>query len=275
MAAKLRSVNTRFWEDSFIEELSPSEKLIFIYLLTNPLTNILGIYEISIKRISYDTGINKESIKKALIDFESLSKVIFHDGFIILCNFQKNQRMNPKMLKGAIDIFNTLPNPIKTIVSDSLSIAYQSILKGSISFDKEERGKSKEEEGNKKEEKVKKEDIDFIYSIYPGKCLISGRSSGKTSKNKDKIELLLKKHKANELSKIINTYIDDCTASKTYMKNFGTLLNNLPESEESNIKPKISLSNDAMYGLGLSLQRKVKNGELTEQEAFKIQLDDN
>jgi hypothetical protein len=56
MADKLRSVNTRFWEDPFVEELTPSEKLLFLYLLTNPLANLLGIYEITIKRISYDTG---------------------------------------------------------------------------------------------------------------------------------------------------------------------------------------------------------------------------
>ncbi len=50
---------------------------------------------------------------------------------------------------------------------------------------------------------------------------------------------------------------------------------NKDEFKVNGNNPKISLSNDAMYGLELSLQKKVKNGELTEQEAFKIQLNDN
>ena len=109
----LRSVNTRFWNDSFIEELSPSEKLLFLYLLTNPLTNILGIYEISIKRISYDTGIPKETILKALKGFETVKKVFYVENYIILPNFLKNQNLNANMKKGAIDLFNSLSNALK------------------------------------------------------------------------------------------------------------------------------------------------------------------
>ncbi len=45
--AKYRVVNTRFWDDAYVAELSPNEKLIFLYLLTNALTTIGGIYELS------------------------------------------------------------------------------------------------------------------------------------------------------------------------------------------------------------------------------------
>jgi hypothetical protein len=76
MSNKLRTVNVKFWQDSFIEEINSSEKLLFLYLLTNPLTNILGVYEISIKRISYDTGLSKENIEKALKGFERAKKIL-------------------------------------------------------------------------------------------------------------------------------------------------------------------------------------------------------
>jgi hypothetical protein len=33
----------------------------------------------------------------------------------------------------------------------------------------------------------------------------------------------------NDFELIINTYLADCHNSKTYLKNFGTFLNNLPE----------------------------------------------
>jgi hypothetical protein len=38
--AKQRYVRTSFWTDKYIEELSPNEKLIFLYLLTNECTNL-------------------------------------------------------------------------------------------------------------------------------------------------------------------------------------------------------------------------------------------
>ena len=66
MSEKLRSVNTKFWDDPFIEDLPPTEKLLFLYLLTNPLANLLGIYEITVKRISYDTGLSREAVLSGL-----------------------------------------------------------------------------------------------------------------------------------------------------------------------------------------------------------------
>jgi hypothetical protein len=112
MSNKLRTVNVKFWQDSFIEEINSSEKLLFLYLLTNPLTNILGVYEISIKRISYDTGLSKENIEKALKGFERAKKIFYIDGFIILKNFLKNQNLNDNMKKGALAIYKELPNNI-------------------------------------------------------------------------------------------------------------------------------------------------------------------
>ena len=77
MSEKLRSVNTKFWEDPFIEDLTPSEKLLFLYLLTNPKANLLGVYEISLKKISYDTGLNNETIRKAFERFAKVQKAFF------------------------------------------------------------------------------------------------------------------------------------------------------------------------------------------------------
>ncbi len=80
--------------------------------------------------------------------------------------------------------------------------------------------------------------VDEIYSLYPSKCPIKNSSTGKTSKNKDKIKALLtKEYKFEDLKRIILRYISECKRSKTYMKNFGTFLNNIPdygESEEIN-----------------------------------------
>ncbi len=106
--------------------------------------------------------------------------------------------------------------------------------------------------------------------------LITGKN--KTDKNPtkkywDKLTESEQK-KAHDSIRVYFNSLDDkkyCKKARTYLsdKNFND------EFKVNGNETKISLSSDAMYGLGLSLQRKVKNGELTEQEAFKIQLDDN
>jgi uncharacterized phage protein (TIGR02220 family) len=125
--SKLRSVSTAFWSDPFIEDLTPSEKLLFLYLITNDKTNMLGIYEVSIKKISFDTGLNKDIIEKALKEFERLLKVKYIKNHIVLVNFIKHQNYNTNMKKSAIDIYNALPNELK---DNDLNISKDNPLKG-------------------------------------------------------------------------------------------------------------------------------------------------
>lgn len=75
-------------------------------------------------------------------------------------------------------------------------------------------------------------DINRIYSLYPSKCPIKNSSTGKSSKHKDKIKTILKTTSIDELEKIINRYILECTNDKTWVKNFGTFLNNIPDYSE-------------------------------------------
>jgi len=136
MAKKLRSVNTHFWDDVFIRKLSPAEKLLFLYLLTNSLTNVLGIYEITLERMIFDTGLDEKTVLKALKHFESFNKVFHIDNFIILANFLKNQSMNSNMKIGAIAVFNDLPLNITELSNYEGNIEdFESLLKALESFE--------------------------------------------------------------------------------------------------------------------------------------------
>ena len=66
---KKRYISTKFRDDWFVVNLDPIEKLLFLYFLTNPLTNVAGIYEISMRRISFDTWIDKDMILKIIERF--------------------------------------------------------------------------------------------------------------------------------------------------------------------------------------------------------------
>jgi len=127
MSGHNRTVNTHFWNgDSWSETLSPEEKLLYLYLITNSKVNMLGVYEITLNRISFETGLPLETIQKALEGFERLSKVCFLENkYMILVNFLKNQKMNPNMIKSAGSVFNELPNSIKTAFKAKASKGFE------------------------------------------------------------------------------------------------------------------------------------------------------
>jgi len=79
--------------------------------------------------------------------------------------------------------------------------------------------------------RISSNDVDEVYKSYPTRCPIRDRSLGKGVKDKDKIKALLKKHSKDELIKIINLSIQDCISSNTFVANFSTFLNNLPDIE--------------------------------------------
>ena len=125
--SKLRSLSTAFWSDPFVEDLTPQQKLLFIYLITNEKTNMLGIYENSIRKISFETGIKKDDIEKALKEFERLGKVKYSNNYVVLVNYMKHQNYNTNMKKSAIDIYNKLPNHLK---GNTLSVSKDNPIEG-------------------------------------------------------------------------------------------------------------------------------------------------
>lgn len=98
--AKQRIVNTRFWDDSYIARLSPNEKLLFLYLLTSPLTTIAGVYELPLKRAAFDTGLPVKEIAAMFSKLENDGKLVCHEDWVGIVNFIRHQSLNPKVRQG-------------------------------------------------------------------------------------------------------------------------------------------------------------------------------
>lgn len=80
--AKFRKVFTAFWDDLYIEKLSPEDRYFYLFLLTNPLCTECGIYEISPSKICSYTGYNRETVTNILKRFEASNKISYnHDTF--------------------------------------------------------------------------------------------------------------------------------------------------------------------------------------------------
>lgn len=84
---------------------------------------------------------------------------------------------------------------------------------------------------------IDKDAVERLYKLYPAKCPISGRSTGKSAKDKEKLARLLRKKTEEEISGTIKHYVDDCTRTRTYFKNFSTFLNNLPDYGDEAPRP--------------------------------------
>ena len=73
-----RIVDTSFWTDGKVDEFSPEDKYFMLYLLTNPFTTQLGIYEISVKQVAFQLGYSIESVNVLLDRFENKYGMILY-----------------------------------------------------------------------------------------------------------------------------------------------------------------------------------------------------
>jgi hypothetical protein len=95
--------NTRFWQDSFTSDLDPVEKLLFIYCITSPYLSLTGIYEIPLKFIAMETGLDKEMVTKILNRFEEKKKVLYREGWLCVLNYPKYQSFKGEKLEIALE----------------------------------------------------------------------------------------------------------------------------------------------------------------------------
>jgi hypothetical protein len=127
---KQRYINTRFWNDSYVSELDPIEKLLFIYFLTNEHTNISGIYEVPLKIIGIETGIDTTMVNKVLPRLSD--KINYVDGHVVIKNFLKHQETGSENTKkGIINCLKDLDEKfIKNLIDKGFYVASDSILQG-------------------------------------------------------------------------------------------------------------------------------------------------
>lgn len=107
--AKQRYIRTSFRTDTYVESLSPKEKLVFLYLLTNESTNLCWIYEITLKRISFETWLAEELISEIMQKFTKDKRVIYINWYVCIINYTKHQVKNPSVLEWIKREITSLP----------------------------------------------------------------------------------------------------------------------------------------------------------------------
>lgn len=110
-----RNIQMAFWTDSkVIDDFTPEDKFFYLYLLTNPHTNLCGAYEISVKQMSDETGYSRDTVVKLLKRFAEVHKVAYYSQDtkeLLVLNWHKyNWTASEKFRKPLLKEINSVKN---------------------------------------------------------------------------------------------------------------------------------------------------------------------
>ena len=124
-----RIVDTSFWTDGKVDDFSPEDKYFMLYLLTNPFSTQLGIYEISIKQVAFQLGYSKDAVNVLIDRFDSQYGIIFFSSEtneIAIKNFLRHS-----IIKGGAPVRDCLIKEMKKVKNKDLIARVFSHIKGS------------------------------------------------------------------------------------------------------------------------------------------------
>ena len=121
-----RMISPSFWTDRKIDEdFTPEDKYFYLYLLTNPHTNICGCYEVGLKQMAYETGYNTDTVKRLIERMENTHGVIKYSTShkeILLLNWGRfNWSTSDKLIKAVENVSSQIKSStFKKYILDQL-----------------------------------------------------------------------------------------------------------------------------------------------------------
>lgn len=118
MAAVKRIVSTSFWTDSKVDEFTPEDKYFMLYLLTNPFTTQLGIYELSVKQAAFQMGYSTEAVLALLERFQNKYGIVLYSqktGEVAILNYLRHS-----IVKGGKPVEDCIKKDLKNVKDKSL-----------------------------------------------------------------------------------------------------------------------------------------------------------
>lgn len=95
----LRSIDQRYWTDTYVESLSATEKLVYIHLFSSAHTNLVGVFQASRRMIAFQTACPGPDVDAALERFRRDGKAIIDGGEVWLASYIRHQcTSSPKMV---------------------------------------------------------------------------------------------------------------------------------------------------------------------------------
>lgn len=92
--ANYRQIHVQIWKDQWFLDLPADFKLLFIYLFSNERTSVAGIYDLALRVIEFETGLDVETIQAGFREFARAGKVYYEDGLVWVVNLRKYNATN-------------------------------------------------------------------------------------------------------------------------------------------------------------------------------------
>lgn len=114
-----KQIHSHIWKDEWFMDLTPEQKLLFLYLFSNESANLIGIYKINLKVIVFETGLDSQTAQDALAIFQQAGKIVMQDGYIWIVNLTKYNTYNAPTVK------TKMKRELDEIPNNALKARYQ------------------------------------------------------------------------------------------------------------------------------------------------------
>lgn len=109
-----KTIHETFWTDPKVKTLSPKERFLFLYFITNPHSHYSGLYYLPLSVISEETGLSQSDVRKGI---DTLSKGYFirfdpETSVIWVVKMARYQVNGEKMVAGIPRHFKALHNSL-------------------------------------------------------------------------------------------------------------------------------------------------------------------
>ena len=203
-----RKLQTTFWTDTkVVDDFTPEDRYFYIYLLTNPHTNLCGCYEISIKQMADETGYSKETVHKLIERMSKIHRTAFYDDTtreVLVVNWRKyNWTASPKFRKPVGVEIAAIKNPeFKRYLtesfnnSDTVSIPYPYPMDTTVTVTASVTDTVSDTDDKKKNDKTPYQEVlDLYHSI----CVMLPKVRQYTDKRKKGVKARLSTYKMEDL----------------------------------------------------------------------------
>ena len=121
-----RMVDCATWDDPWFESLHPKGKLFFLYLLTNPRSTSCGAFEITPRKMAFETGLTVEDVEGFLKAWAPKVQWFPEHSIVFLKNFYRRQVHLPRFARDARRRVAALPEQVQShVLSEYPELAAQ------------------------------------------------------------------------------------------------------------------------------------------------------
>jgi uncharacterized phage protein (TIGR02220 family) len=223
--ALFRTVYTSFWDDPrVVEEMTPEDKLFFLYLLTNQKTTQIGVYQLTKKEMAFTLGYSTESINSLMDRFENHHKLIKYNPetreVAILNwgkhNFNKGGKPIEDCVKKELESVKDF-SFVKLIAERTPSERFKTLLNQPFNDTSTIRGQKEEEKEKEKEEE--KEVIPFVEIVNYFNYKTNSNYRTNTSKTKNLIKARWNEgFRLTEFKQVIDIKVSEWLKDKSMCK---------------------------------------------------------